>query len=340
MEKVNVAVIGATGIVGQVFMWMLSDHRWFRPVYVSASSSRCGSIYGNEIKWQLPFPMPDTIRNFQLHDIDPERMKKCGVEIVFSALPAGVAKKIEPQLRDHGFYVFSNAGAMRRESDVPILIPEINIHALDLIKKQGYPGNGFVVTNANCTVTGLSMVLAPLKPFGIQEVVVSTYQAISGAGYPGLSALDIQGNTIPYIQNEEEKLVFELGKILEIDADVFPYCVRVPTLFGHLESVWISFDERIKESALRDAWHNFRFKGPRLPSMPVHPVKYSERADFPQAKISFFGTPPGMVTYTGRLKKVKTRFGFILLSNNLVKGAAGGSIQNAEAFLILYHRKT
>ena len=237
MEKIKVAVIGATGAVGQVFMWMLADHPWFELTYITASAARVNQTYGKTVHWLLPFEMPHEIRSRTILEFNAEAMKREGVQIVFSALPANVAAEAEPLLRDMGFWVFSNASAMRYHDDVPILIPETNLDTLELIERQGYPQRGFVVTNANCVTTGLAMAVAPLRKFNIKEVSVCTYQSVSGAGYPGLSSFDITDNCIPYIGGEEEKIEKELKKILAFDPIVDAYSVRVPVMFGHLETV-------------------------------------------------------------------------------------------------------
>ncbi len=331
-KKFKVAVIGATGAVGQVFMWMLSDHPWFDLSYVTASAARVGQRYGATAHWVMPFEMPERIKDMTVREFNFEAMKEEGVQIVFSALPAAVAREAEPQLRANGFYVFSNAAAMRYDSDVPILIPETNSEQLDLIRNQGYPQTGFVVTNANCVTTGLAMALAPLRKFGIRNILINSYQSVSGAGYPGLSSFDITDNCIPYIGGEEEKIEKEIKKILSIDPEVYAYTVRVPVMFGHLETVWVDFEQDVETDDVIKAWAGFR-EAADLPSTPVQPVVYSDEQAFPQSKYAFWGNPKGMVVYTGRLKKKNGRIGFVLLVNNIVKGAAGGSIQNAEAFV-------
>ena len=339
MDKIKVAVIGATGAVGQVFMWMLSKHPWFDIEYITASAARIGQRYGSSVHWVIPFEIPETIKPIEIKAYDMDAMKEAGVQIVFSAMPADVAKTAEPELRENGFYVFSNAGAMRYEKNVPIMIPEANMGSLDLIKEQGYPEGGFVVTNANCSTTGIAIALAPLKQFGIKEISVSTYQSVSGAGYPGLSSFDITDNVIPFIGGEEEKMEKEIKKILEIDPDVYAYCVRVPVMFGHLETVWVTFENEVEMEDIIQAWDEFVVEESGLPSSPVKPVIFDADNTFPQPKYAFWGTPKGMVVYTGRLKKKNGRIGFSLMVNNVVKGAAGGSIQNAEAFVKLYGLK-
>jgi aspartate-semialdehyde dehydrogenase len=334
-KKIKVAVIGATGAVGQVFMWKLAQHPWFDVVYATASASRIGLAYSETTHWILPLEMPQEIRDIKMKEFKIKSMQEAGVQIVFSALPAGVAREAEPQLRAAGFYIFSNAAAMRYDSNVPILIPETNYEKLDLIRDQGYPKTGFVVTNANCVTTGLAMALAPLRQFGINTVSINSYQSVSGAGYPGLSSLDIQDNCIPFINGEEEKIEKEIKKILSIDPEVYAFTVRVPVMFGHLETVWLDLDKDVDVDDIEKAWEDFKVETD-LPSTPEQPVVYSSEKTFPQQKYSFWGNPSGMVVYTGRLKKKKNKIGFCLMVNNIVKGAAGGSIQNAELFVKKY----
>ena len=339
-HEINVAVLGATGMVGQTFVRLLAEHPRFNLSMVSGSDTRSGKTYKDEVHWLLPFPLPETAGNMELEIPGIDILKKRNIQIIFSALPAGAAKIVEPELRENGFYVFSNASALRYEENIPILIPEVNPEALNQIEKQGYPAGGFVVTNANCSTTGLAAALAPLRQFGIKEVFVSTYQSVSGAGYPGLPTLDIMGNAIPYIKDEEEKMKIELKKILDLDAAVYPHCVRIPVLFGHLETAWLTLEKPVTRVDILEAWKRF---GPEpngtplpvnpLPSVPAQPVVYLDNPEFPQSNMSFWGNPPGMQVFTGRLRQEGDKFGFNLLVNNLVKGAAGGSIANAELFV-------
>ena len=338
MEKIKVAVMGATGAVGQVFMWMLADHPWFDLAYPIASDSRIGKTYASQVHWGIPVEMPEAIKEKTLKKLDADQMKAEGIQIVFSGLPADIANDVEPMLRSKGFYVFSNAASMRYDKDVPILIPEANHEQLSLIEEQGYPNGGFVVTNANCSTTGLAMALAPLKKFGIKTIHVSTYQAVSGAGYPGLSTLDIFGTCIPYIGKEEEKIDKEIKKILSINPEVYPFTVRVPVIVGHLETVWLDLEKDVEPEDVIQAWKDFK-ECSDLPSTPAQPVVYCEDPTMPQQKLAFWGKPQGMVTYTGRCKKKDGKIGFVLMINNIVKGAAGGSIQNAEAFVSKYMNK-
>jgi aspartate-semialdehyde dehydrogenase len=338
IQNIPVAVLGATGVVGQVFFHMLANHPFFNLSMLTGSDSRIGKSYADEVQWLLPNPMPERCSQLKLDPVDISLLKNKKINIVFSALPTDIARSIEPKLRENGFYVFSNASAMRYDPDVPILIPEVNPESLALIEKQGFPSNGFVITNANCSTTGLAAALAPLRQFGIKEVFVSTYQSVSGAGYPGIPALDIMGNSIPFIDKEEEKMKIELQKILDVNADVYASCVRIPVLFGHLETTWVTFDKNVETNDIIDAWNDFTFTphSPGLPTIPEHPVAYINNRQFPQHRMNSWGSPAGMQVFTGRLRKQGDKIGFALLVNNLVKGAAGGSIANAELFVNKY----
>ncbi len=338
-NKIKCAVLGATGMVGQVFLSMLANHPWFELTRVIASDKRGGQNVAASTAWLLPQPMPTEVAALNFNKYAVDQLKESGVQIIFSALPADIAREAEAELRDAGFWVFSNAGAFRHEENVPILIPEVNPEALRLIETQGFPQRGFIVTNSNCTTAGLAVALAPLRQFSIQKLFVSTYQAISGAGYPGLSALDIMGNAIPFINGEEEKIIRECRKILGIEADIFPACVRIPVKFGHLESVWIEFEHDVSNEDILNAWAKFGNDQPPLPTAPQRPVLYQTEEKFPQPKQAFEGRPPGMQVFTGRLRKQHKLTGFFLLANNIVRGAAGGSIINAEVFIQNYQRQ-
>lgn len=334
--RTDVALLGATGVVGQAFLYFLARHPLFTPALLMASARREGQRYQDVANWVLPVEMPREIRELTLNSLDLQKLKNSGIRIVFSALPTAVAREIEPLLAEAGFCVFSNASAMRGQHDVPILIPDVNPQHLHWIKKQGFPRKGFIVTNANCSTTGLVSALAPLKHLGIEEIYVSTYQSVSGAGYPGLSHLQIAGNTIPYIAKEEEKIIFETQKILDIDAMVQPTCVRIDTLWGHLEAVTLKLRETPQHDELIALWGQKPVHLERIPSLPACPVVYRSAADEPRSNMSWWGDPPGMTVFTGRLRIRENRVSFLLLCNNIAKGAAGGSIANAEAFLARY----
>lgn len=337
-KKIKVAVIGATGAVGQVFMWMLSDHPWFELSYVTASAARVGQEYGKTVHWVMPFEMPESIKTMEVREMSIPQMKESGVKIVFSALPASVAKEAEPMLREAGFYVFSNAAAMRYDSNVPILIPDTNIEQLELIKKQGYPETGFCVTNANCVTTGLAMALAPLRKFGIKTITINSYQSVSGAGYPGLSSFDITDNCIPYIGGEEEKIERELAKIFGTvgedgitpgDFIVSAACNRVPVRDGHTVCVSFSTRKKAGREELLDAMeHCYPALG--LYSSPEKVLEYNPSEDRPQPLMDV-NAGKGMTVTAGRLRPCgildwkMTAFG-----HNTVRGAAGAAVLNAE----------
>ena len=339
MEKFKTAVIGASGIVGQAFLQMLTDHPLFEVVFISASDAKTGSNYYDSVSWQLPFEMKDKIRLLRFNKIGISEIIKSGARIIFSALPSETAKEIETEFRNKGLFVFSNSSAMRYEDDVPILIPEVNLKSMNLIEKQGFPSKGFIITNPNCCVSGLAVALAPLRDLDIQELHVSTYQSISGAGYPGIPSLDIMNNAIPFIKDEEQKIGIEIPKILDIHPKIFVSCVRIPTFFGHLETVWIKIGKTTTREEIISRWNNFRLRDIQLHSSPGNPINYNETDSYPQPKMAFHGSPAGMTVYTGRLRQIEDRIGFILVVNNIIKGAAGGSIENAEAFISKYGEK-
>jgi len=336
MHKLKSALLGATGIVGQAFVSMLINHKNFELSELIASEKNQQKNYLDVVKWQLPFEPDEKLMNFKLKKFNIKELKQKGIRIIFSALPSDVAKDIEQELIDNGFFVFSNSSAFRYNDNVPILIPEVNSESISLIESQGYPKKGFIITNSNCTTSGLVMALKPLLKFNIKEINVSTYQAISGAGYPGIPSLDINNNIIPFISGEEEKIIKETKKILNINSEIYPTAIRVNIPFGHIESVWVEFKENIEEKDIIKEWNDFSLSNLNLPSMPKHPVIYKEKNDFPSTKYSFFGNPSGMQVFVGRLRKIGNKFGFILLVNNIIRGAAGGSVLNAEYFINKY----
>jgi aspartate-semialdehyde dehydrogenase len=339
MEKIKVGVIGASGLVGQSFLHLLSGHPWFEVAYISASDTKAGNSYGTVVKWQLPFEIAEGTANLKLSKMDISEIKKSGARIIFSALPSDAAKGMEEELRNRGFFVFSNSSAMRYENNVPILIPEVNLDSIRLIEKQNFPSKGFIITNPNCCVAGLAVAISPLAGLGIEELYVSTYQSVSGAGYPGVPSLDITGNAIPYIKDEEMKVDIEIKKIVGIKPVIFPFCVRISTLFGHLETVWLKIKKKSEPEEIITLWKNFKMDKIPLPSSPAQSIIYEAADDSPQPKNAFHGTPPGMPVFTGRLRQIEDRIGFVLVVNNIIRGAAGGSIQNAEAFIKIYGDK-
>ena len=342
MEKVRCAVLGATGVVGQNFLRLLVDHPYFELVAICASDVRIGQKLSTA-REQIDGGIPDVFAELVFDPIDVDVLVSKNVQVAFSGLPADVAKEVEKEAAKRGINVFSNAGAYRMEPDVPILIPEINHPHLELVKKQDT--DGFIVTNANCTTTGLTMSLLPLLPFGIQKMVVASYQAISGAGYPGLSAMDILGNVIPYISNEEPKLrreakkicgTIENGAIVPTDWEVHAHCVRVQTVIGHLISVHLELEKETSLDVVKQAIMSY--KAPEhvagLPTAPETPIYFMEELDRPQPRYDvMLGTPKraqGMAIAIGRPEVEKNIVRYVTISNNLVRGAAGGSVLNAE----------
>jgi len=349
MAKIPVAVLGATGMVGQRFISLLEDHPTMELVSLVASEKREGKRYKETVNWLLETPMPEQAGKLRLFSLGT-RFADLGAKLVFSALPAEEAEGSEDKYAADGAAVFSNVKVNRMRADVPILVPEVNPEHLGLIDVQrkarkAKKGGGFIVTNANCTTTGLVMALAPLRQFNIRKVFVSTYQALTGAGYPGVASLDILGNLIPYIDEEEDKMVAETAKILgtfENDAitpyplKVFPTCIRVPVRDGHTESVWVDL-EKNDMVEVADAMMNFKGLPQRLhlPSAPDVPLVVHTKKDRPQPiKDARLGAPPararGMAVSVGRLRAHENMIGFTLLVHNTIRGAAGGSILNAE----------
>ncbi|MCP4704221.1 MAG: aspartate-semialdehyde dehydrogenase [candidate division Zixibacteria bacterium] len=328
-----VAILGASGIVGQIFAWLLSTHPWFEPVMFCATSKRKGQQYGKDIPWLLPVEKPESLVESSFEKNDINKLRKRGVKIVFSALPGNVAGEIEDNLRQEGFFIFSNAGAHRMETNTPIIIPEINSYDINQIKPQGFPESGFIICNSNCAVSGLALSIAPLMNLGITGLTVATYQSISGAGYPGIPSLDIAGGILTKINGEENKIPLEINKIFKTDINIFPTCVRVAVPFGHLISVWVDFADKISKKEILQNWGNFGMQSYQLPSLPNQTIVYSDDHRELSPTKSFLGNPSGMQVRIGRLQVENNRARFIVLVNNLVRGAAAGSIANAELFL-------
>ncbi|MFW9864138.1 MAG: aspartate-semialdehyde dehydrogenase, partial [Candidatus Thorarchaeota archaeon] len=303
MSKLKACVMGATGIVGQHFVRALDDHPYFELSLVTASERSEGVEYGEITDWIVSERVPDAARQLQVNRTDAEAIASNGVDLVFSALPSGRAYDIEAELASRGLPVFSNAGAHRMSAHVPILIPEVNPEHLGLIDSQEYDG-GYIVTNSNCSVSGLVFGLKPLMPFVIKTVTVSTYQALSGAGRNGVASIDIQGNVIPFIANEEDKMRIEGQKILgtfqdglvkPADFKVYASCARVPVMDGHLESVVVEFDAPIDVDEASQILSVF--SGPpqelRLPTAPEKPITLLEEQDRPQPRRDISVTEAG-----------------------------------------------
>jgi len=336
-SKIPVGLLGATGTVGQRFVERLAVHPWFELTAVAASERSAGRSYGEAAHWRLPDALPERIAAMVL--AAPATDLPC--RIVFSALDAGAARELEPAAARQGKWVFSNASAFRMEPDVPLLIPEINAGALSVLERQRRERGwrGALVTNANCSTMFLAMALAPLdRAFGVEKVFVTTLQAVSGAGYPGVASLDILGNVIPDIPEEAAKIERETAKILGSDEGapapvaISAMTYRVPVEDGHTESVSVALRRRASAGEVLEAWRNFRGSEDMraLPSAPARPVEYCEDAHRPQPRRDV-DRGQGMITSVGGLKPCPLLdWKFTALGHNTVRGAAGASILNAE----------
>lgn len=339
MKKLKVGVLGATGSVGQKFVELLADHPWFELTVVAASERSAGKNYAEATKWFMSLPMPKKAAGLKVEKCEP--VLDC--ELVFSGLDSAVAGEIEENFAQEGYLVVSNAKNHRLREDVPLLIPEVNSDHLDLIKKQPY-GKGGIITNPNCSTVGLALALKPLKDrFGLKSVQVTTLQAVSGAGYPGVASLDILDNVVPYISGEEEKIQVETrkilgsfadGKVLPADLVISASCNRVPVLDGHLECVTVKLAKKAQGEDLIQVWEEFRSvpQELRLPMAPVAPICYFRAENHPQPRLHR-NLDKGMAVSIGRLRECPLLdYKFVLLSHNTIRGAAGGAILNAELY--------
>src|SRR5256712_13723998 len=309
--KTPVGILGATGIVGQRFVQMLEHHPWFEVAWLAASDRSEGRPYPEAARWRMKTPIPSRVAQMQVSPAMPEGAPK----IVFAALDAGIAAELEPRFAQAGCAVVSNSSALRMQSDVPLVIPEVIPEHLKLLECQTWrrQSGGFVVTNPNCSAIGLVMALAPLQQrFGLETVMAVTMQAVSGAGYPGVASLDILGNVIPYIAKEEEKMEEETQKLLGTlnGAGIIPapfamsaQCNRVAVEDGHTESVSIRLKKKAQSEEIIAAWNDFRAEPQQLhlPSAPAQPVIYLNSVDRPQPRLDV-DSGGGMTTSVGRLR--------------------------------------
>ena len=341
MERIPVAVLGATGSVGQRFIQLLDQHPWFEVSSLTGSPRSQGMAYRDACRWVLDTPMPDLARELVIQPSDPAKL---GVKLVFSALPSRAAREVEPAFAQAGVLVCSNASAFRDEPDVPILLPEINPeHAALLPVQQHKRGwSGAIVTNANCTSTGASIALKALHDaFQIQKIFLVSMQAISGAGYPGVPALDIVDNVIPYIGGEEPKVEWESRKILgafhngAIEPASFvisAHTNRVAVRDGHLVCLSLAFGKPWSLPAAQEALSGYLPPAAArdLPSTPRPVIMVRDEPDRPQPYLDRM-TGGGMTTVAGRLRPDPLfDLKLVVLSHNTIRGAAGGSIYNAE----------
>lgn len=342
-QRIPVAVLGATGMVGQRFIELLQNHPWFDLVGLAASEQHRKQPYGQVARWRLLGDMPASVATLPVVPCKPSELP--GVKIVFSALPAEVAGEIEAEFARAGVAVFSNAKNYRMFTDVPLVVPEVNPEHIAVIPQQQKERNwpGFIVTNANCCATPLVMALKPLQEaFGLRKVLVTTFQAISGAGYPGVPSYDILDNVIPFIGGEEAKLESETQKMLGTWSEsagfndspvvVSAHCNRVATREGHLECASVEFGREVAREEVLEAWESFVGEPQRLalPSAPDRALIYRSEVDRPQTLLDR-DAGHGMSVSLGRLRACPIlHHKFVLLGHNTIRGAAGGSILNAE----------
>ncbi len=341
MDKIKVAVLGATGAVGQRFVELLVDHPWFEIAALAASEASAGKTYAEACTWRISADMPPAVRDMEVLPIEPG----FEAEIVFSALPSRVAGSAEEAFAAAGYVVCSNASAHRMDPDVPLLIPEVNPQHLSMIphqrKNRGWE-KGYIITNPNCSTIHLVLALKPLHDaFGLRRVVVTTMQALSGAGYPGVPSLDIVDNVIPYIRGEEEKVETEPLKLLgEFDGEKIAFADiaisastnRVAALDGHLESVFVELERKASLEEFTEVLRGFRAEPQELglPTAPQHPIVVRDEPDRPQPRLDRMAQR-GMASVVGRIRPDPVfDFKFMVLGHNTIRGAAGASILNAE----------
>ena len=337
--KHNIGILGATGMVGQRFIQLLENHPWFQVTWLAASDRSSGKRYGEAVRWKLDTPLPAHIAAMPVSAATPEGAPS----IIFAALDSDIARETEPKFAAAGCAVISNSSAFRMQADVPLVIPEVNADHLALIEEQSWrkASGGYIVTNPNCSAIGLVLALRPLEErFGIRAVFVSTMQAVSGAGYPGVPSLDILGNVVPFIRNEEEKLEEETGKLLgklhgnritHLDAKVSAHCNRVAVEDGHTESVSIQLRSKATREEVLAAWREFHpLRGQKLPTAPEQPVEFDAAEDRPQPRLDRM-RGRGMAAVVGRLCPCSLLdWKFTVLSHNTIRGAAGAALLNAE----------
>ena len=340
MAKIPVGILGATGAVGQKFILQLADHPWFEIQELAASQRSSGKRYQNAANWVQARPMPESVRDMVVKECRPDL--QC--EIAFSGLDSSVAGEIEEAFAQEGHWVFSNAKNHRMDPDVPLLITELNPEHLKIIprQQQNRGWKGAIITNPNCSAIVLALSIGPLhQSFELERVHVVTFQAISGAGYPGVASLDILGNVVPFIPGEEDKIETESQKILGSVAEdgfepadfiVSSHANRVPVEEGHLECVSLSLKRKASVEEVIGCWEEFR--GPEqvqdLPSAPAQPVVVVPEENRPQPRRDV-EKYDGMSALVGRVRECSLfDLKYVVLGHNTIRGAAGASVLNAE----------
>ena len=338
-NKYPIGILGATGMVGQRYIQLLENHPWFEIVWLAASDRSSGKTYGEAAKWRLDTPLPERIAKMTVAAAEPEGAPK----IIFASVDAAIARELEPKFAAAGCAVLSNSSAFRMTPNVPLVIPEVNAEHLHLIEEQPSrkQSGGYMVTNPNCSTIGLVVALKPIADrFGITQIAVTTMQAVSGAGYPGVASMDILDNVVPYIGNEEEKMEEETLKLLgtldgpvvkPLGARISASCNRVAVIDGHMESVSIKLGKPASREEILAAWAEFKpLAGQGLPTAPDQPVQWAPQQDRPQPRLDR-NRGNGMAVTVGRLRPCGLLdWKFTALSHNTVRGAAGATILNAE----------
>ncbi|WP_266077416.1 aspartate-semialdehyde dehydrogenase [Haladaptatus caseinilyticus] len=335
--SVNVGILGGTGAVGQRFIQLLDGHPDFELVTITASDESAGKSYREAAKWRVDSPIPDWVGDIEVRATDPQAVSD-DVDLLFSSLPSGVAEVVEPQFTEAGYVVSSNSSNSRMADDVPLVIPEVNGEHLDLLEVQqderGW--DGALVKNPNCSTITMVPTLAALDRFGLETVHVSTLQAVSGAGYDGVTSMEIIDNVIPHIGGEESKMEAEPRKLLgtfdgsEIDhheVNVSASCNRVPTLDGHLENVWAETAEHIDIDDAREAFSDAPTLD--LPSAPDPLIEVFDNPDRPQPRLDRT-LGGGMQIAVGGLQDTPSGLQYNCLAHNTIRGAAGASLLNGE----------
>ena len=338
-SKLPIGILGATGMVGQRYIQLLENHPWFEVAWLAASDRSSGKTYGEAAKWRLDTPLPERIAKMTVAPAEPEGAPK----IIFASIDAAIAREMEPKFAAAGCAVLSNSSAFRMTPNVPLVIPEVNSDHLQMIEEQASrkASGGYIVTNPNCSTIGLVMALKPLEArFGIEKIFVSTMQAVSGAGYPGVPSMDILGNVVPYIGSEEEKMEEETLKLLgkleghavtPLAAGITAHCNRVAVEDGHTECVSVKLKKPATREEVLTAWAEFNpLAGQGLPTAPEPPVFYATQPDRPQPRLDR-NRGNGMAVTVGRLRPCGLLdWKFVCLSHNTIRGAAGATILNAE----------
>ena len=338
-QKLRAGILAATGTIGQRFVELLADHPYFELTALGASSNSAGRTYREACAWQLSADPPSKVAEMIVRECTPDM----DCEVVFSALPTDQARVLEPQFAAAGYKVFTNASAYRMQADVPLLIPEVNPDHLHLVRRQQtFPSGGFIAANPNCSAAVVVPALAPLhRAFGVRAVITNTMQAISGAGYPGVPALDTLDNVIPYTPTEEEKMAAEARKMLGVAFDghhhdasfkFSAHCNRVTTRDGHIATVSVALEHSASLEDIASVWREWHPEPQQLglPTAPFPVISLRPESNRPQTRLDR-DAGRGMTVTIGRLRQCEVLdFKFVALAHNAVRGAAGGSVLNAE----------